>query len=191
MDCVNKKTAVKLPALLVLVLLAVPPGLLADDKVEQATLLSEGDQAPSFELLDSGGSVVAFPVETRGKPSILFFWATWCPYCKALMPLLEEVRQEFSDEGVEVFALNVWEDGEPVDVMRDMNLGFRLLPDADDVAETYHVRGTPGLFVVDGQGTIAYRRRPSGGISATEIAVIWADQTRSALRAVLAKKDVQ
>ena len=187
----NKKTAVKLLALLVLVVFMLPPGLLADDKVEQATLLAEGDQAPSFELLDSGGSVVAFPAETRGKPSILFFWATWCPYCKALMPLLEEVRQEFSDEGVEVFALNVWEDGDPAGVIRDRNLGFRLLPDADDVAETYHVRGTPGLFVVDGQGMIAYRRRPSGGISATEIAVIWADQTRSALRAVLAKKDVQ
>jgi len=179
-----------LPALLVLVLLAAPLSLLADDK-EQATPLSEGDQAPSFELLDSGGSVVAFPVESRGKPSILFFWATWCPYCKALMPLLEEVRQEFSDEGVEVFALNIWEDGDPAGVIRDRNLGFHLLLDADDVAETYHVRGTPGLFVVDGQGTIAYRRRPSDGKSATEIAVIWADQTRSALRAVLAKKDVQ
>ncbi|MCP5091039.1 MAG: redoxin domain-containing protein, partial [Gammaproteobacteria bacterium] len=26
------------------------------------------------------------------QPVILLFWATWCPYCKALMPHLQSIR---------------------------------------------------------------------------------------------------
>jgi hypothetical protein len=103
------------------------------------------------------------------------------------MPLLDEVRQDFSDVGVEVFALNVWEDGDPVSRIDDGGFDFRLLLDADSVADAYDVRGTPGLFVVNSEGVIVYRRRPSGDKTAAEIAVIWADQARTALSAAVAE----
>jgi thiol-disulfide isomerase/thioredoxin len=168
-------------------ILVFPANVLAANKESHDKALAEGDRAPSFELADPAGAVVSFPAAARNKPSVILFWATWCPYCKALMPLLEDVRQEFSDVGVEVFALNVWEDGDPVRRIDDGGFDFRLLLDADSVADAYGVRGTPGLFVVNQEGVIVYRRRPSGDKTAAEIAVIWADQTRSALRAAVAE----
>ena len=168
-------------------ILVFPANGLAENKESHDKALAEGDRAPPFELADPAGTVVSFPAAARNKPSVILFWATWCPYCKALMPLLEDVRQEFSDVGVEVFALNVWEDGDPVSRIDDGGFDFRLLLDADKVADAYDVRGTPGLFVVNSAGMIVYRRRPSGDKTAAEIAVIWADQTRSALRAAVAE----
>ena len=170
-------------------ILIFPANVLADKKESRDKVLAEGDRAPSFELADPSGAVVSFPAAARNKPSVILFWATWCPYCRALMPLLEDVRQEFSDVGVEVFALNVWEDGDPVRRIHDGGFDFQLLLDADSVADSYGVRGTPGLFVVNPEGMIVYRRRPGGDKTAAEIAVIWADRTRSALRAAVAEAE--
>ena len=167
--------------------IVLPGNALADGKKVSDSALAEGDPAPSFELADPAGNIVSFPGAANNKPSIILFWATWCPYCKALMPLLEEVRKEFSDAGVEVFALNAWEDGDPVERIREDGFRFRLLLDADPVADAYGVRGSPGLFVVDREGKIVFRRRPSGDNTAAESAVIWANQTRSAVAAALAE----
>ncbi len=178
-------------AILVALFLVLPANVLAGDKQAQDDVLAEGDRAPSFELADPAGAIVSFPAAARNRPSIILFWATWCPYCKALMPLLENVRQDFSDVGVEVFALNVWEDGDPVSRIDEGGFDFRLLLDADSVADAYDVRGTPGLFVVNSEGIIVYRRRPSGDKTAAEIAVIWAQQTRAALHSALARTGSQ
>lgn len=177
--------------ILVIWVLVLPVNVSADGKKVPDVALAEGDRAPSFELADPAGNIVSFPKAANNKPSIVLFWATWCPYCKALMPLLEDVRKEFSDAGVEVFALNVWEDGNPLKRIRDDGFRFRLLLDADSVADAYEVRGTPGLFVVDREGMIVFRRRPSGDKSAVEIAAIWADQTRSAVAAALAEGEFE
>ena len=173
--------------ILVVLIIILPANLLADDNKSPDKALAEGDRAPSFELADPAGAIVSFPAAARNKPAVILFWATWCPYCKALMPLLEDVRKEFSDAGVEVFALNVREDGDPVSRIHDSGFDFRLLLDADSVADAYAVRGTPGLFVVNSEGMIVYRRRPDGDKTAAEIAVIWADQTRTALGAAVAE----
>jgi thiol-disulfide isomerase/thioredoxin len=177
--------------ILVAWILISPANILADDQKSRDKPLAEGDRAPSFELADPAGAIVSFPAAARNRPSIILFWATWCPYCKALMPLLENVRQDFSNVGVEVFALNVWEDGDPVSRIDDGGFDFRLLLDADSVADAYGVRGTPGLFVVNSEGIIVYRRRPSGDKIAAEIALIWAQQTRAALHSAVARTGSQ
>ena len=171
--------------------LVLTGNVLADGNKDSDAALAEGDPAPAFKLADPAGNIVSFPEAANNRPSIVLFWATWCPYCKALMPLLEDVRQEFSDAGVEVFALNAWEDGDPVERIRDGGFRFRLLLDADSVADAYMVRGSPGLFVVDREGKIVFRRRPSGDKTAAEIATVWADQTRSAVAAALAEEGIK
>ena len=46
-----------------------------------------GDIAPPFEGVDEVGANVSFPAVIDGKPTVMVFWATWCPYCKALHAL--------------------------------------------------------------------------------------------------------
>jgi len=48
-----------------------------------------------------------------------------------------------------------------VATLHERKLGFTLVRDGDPVAALYGVKGTPGLFLVDAQGEIVYKR--SGG----------------------------
>lgn len=49
-------------------------------------------------------------------------------------------------------ALKIKDDEDPRGFLDQWGYGFVLLPDADGVMEPYGVKGTPGLFIVDGQG---------------------------------------
>ncbi|MGI9232351.1 MAG: TlpA family protein disulfide reductase [Woeseiaceae bacterium] len=109
---------------------------------------SASDMAPEFSLESSTGENVTLSQEVKEQTTVLFFWATWCPYCKALMPHLQSIRLEYGDD-VKILAINFREDGEPVKYIEDAGYDFTVLPDGDAVAASYGVHATPGLIVVD------------------------------------------
>ena len=59
---------------------------------ERASLL--GSRAAGFALKSLEGEQVALN-DVRGKPIVLDFWASWCPPCRAELPLIEKLRTEF------------------------------------------------------------------------------------------------
>ena len=113
-----------------------------------------GQQPPPFELTDAEGQQFGYPAQLVG-PTIVLFWATWCPYCKALMPHLQSIVEEFDGE-IEVLALDFREDGDPRQYLAEMGYDFRLLPAADPVADAWGVRTTPGLFLADASGRVVF-----------------------------------
>ena len=104
--------------------------------------------APAFTLQTSAGESVSLAEVSTDKPVVLFFWATWCPYCKALMPHLQSIKIEYGD-AVDILAIQVFDDESAQPVLDEAGYDFLLLVDGDDVAELYGVSGTPGVFVVD------------------------------------------
>jgi thiol-disulfide isomerase/thioredoxin len=66
-----------------------------DQARELIRRLWEGHPAPSLE----GVSLPAF----RGHPVLLFFWAHWCPDCKADVRAIAAVKQMFSPRGLVLF----------------------------------------------------------------------------------------
>jgi len=111
-------------------------------------------QAPGFTLADANGNEVTLPREHDGV-DIYLFWASWCPYCKALMPHLQSIQIEYGED-VSVYALNIRDDEDTVAFMQEKAYDFKLLPDADPVMALYGVQPTPALFLVDGQGFIRF-----------------------------------
>lgn len=149
-----------------------------------AAASDELQKAPPFALSTAAGETVEFPAASEGHPAILLFWATWCPYSGALMPHLQKIADRYAEQGVEVYAVNIREDDDPVAFLRRKKLDFVLLLEGDDVATEYGVKGTPGLMVIDGRGYISYSRAPTE-LRPKKVAKIWAEEVQEALEAAL------
>lgn len=148
----------RLRALLTSIVAVAVFALVRTDATAADVTLRVGQPAPAWSLADPAGGMVRFPEDARGRPAVVLFWATWCPFCKALMPHLQEIRERYADSGVQVFAVNIREDGDPVAFVSDSGYDFMVALDGDAVAEQYGVMGTPGLFVVGRDGRIAMNR---------------------------------
>ena len=120
--------------------------------------LSVGEIAPEFQLSSLSGKNVALS-DFKGKPVILFIWATWCPYCVRELAYLEKSYTDIKKNGVELLAID---SGEPKErVARYLNnrkIEFPILLDTDSrISYVYNVIGIPTLVLVDAQGKIKFQ----------------------------------
>ena len=155
------------------------------------------ETALDWSLSSAGGEIVRLSEEVERQPVILFFWATWCPYCKALMPHLQSIRLEYGND-IKILAINFRDDNDPAAFVRGTGYDFTVLANGDDVAKLYEVWGTPGVIIVDKEQTIRFDLRdlpsnipPKSANSgshksrAAYQAPYWAAQIRSSLDTVL------
>lgn len=119
----------------------------------------EGKPAPKFSLADATGAKRTLDSLAQGRPTVVVFWATWCPYCKALLPHLERLSRTYPAQ-VAIVAIDVWDEPEvdPYAWMRAQGYGFAVLGRGDRAAKAWGVKGTPGLFVVDAAGVVRFDR---------------------------------
>lgn len=127
-----------------------------------AVLAQNANTAPDWSLLSAQGEKIRLADEVQQQPVILLFWATWCPYCKALMPHLQSMHFEYGDK-VKILAINFVEKGDPVEFIRNAGYDFTVLPDGDAVAAAYDVYGTPGVIIVDQEQIIRFDLRTLPG----------------------------
>lgn len=120
-----------------------------------SSFLTPGTPAPPWTLTGSRGEEVSLE-DLRGKVVILDFWATWCGPCIAVMPEIQSIHENYSEDRVIVYGVNVWENGDPVAFMDENGFTYGLLLEGDNVAEDYRVTGIPTIYVVDPRGVIAY-----------------------------------
>lgn len=116
------------------------------------------ERAIAWQGMGADGKPIRFDPDKLQRPALLLFWATWCPYCKALMPYLQKVYDAAGRDHLDVYAIDIKDDGDPVAELRERKQTFTLVRDGDAIADLYAVKGTPGLFLVDQKGDIVYRR---------------------------------
>ena len=124
-----------------------------------------------FDGRGASGEAIRFDPDHLQRPAILLFWATWCPYCKALMPHIQSVYDAAGGQRLDVFAIDIKDDGDPVAELKERHQTFTLVRDGDDIAERYGIKGTPGLLLVDIHGDIVYRRVGGDAPEAVESAL--------------------
>lgn len=61
-----------------------------------------GRPAPAIEKTQYLGPKPPALASLRGSPVLLFFWAHWCVDCKAEVPIIARLRQEFGPKGLVV-----------------------------------------------------------------------------------------
>ncbi|MFA6130226.1 MAG: TlpA disulfide reductase family protein [Candidatus Omnitrophota bacterium] len=91
-----------------------------------------------------------------GKPAILFFWTTWCPYCRTELKELNKMYPQMEKEGIAVFAVNVGEESyKVVRFLKDHPLNIRVLLDRDTrAAENYEINGVPTYIFMNKSGKV-------------------------------------
>ncbi len=130
----------------------------------------EGQPAPALEDGDVLGRPVPRVEELQGKVALLFFWAHWCPDCKAQAPILSKLLDRYRHDGLIVVAptqrygytvrrspANPDEELRYIAQIRDTSYPF-LRDAAVPVSEANHTRygvsTTPTLVLVDRHGIV-------------------------------------
>ncbi len=118
-----------------------------------------GSPAPPFRLMDLQGKSVALS-DFRGQVVLLNFWATWCGPCRVEMPAMEALYQAMHDQGLEILAVSVDQQGMAVTkpFQESMGLTFPILHDSDyQVGLEYGARTLPMTYAIDRKGIIRHR----------------------------------
>jgi len=119
----------------------------------------EPEYAPDFELQDTRQDVFTLS-EYKDKQSVLlFFWTTWCPFCRRELKVLNDSYASLIKNDIEVLAIDVGELSDAVsDFIRSYYLVFRVLLDKDtSVSKAYGVMGIPTYVLVNQKGAIVFR----------------------------------
>ncbi len=114
--------------------------------------------AQDLSVTDLGGAKVSLS-SLKGKNAILFFFTTWCPYCRKELTLLNSQYAVLKQEGVEVLPIDVAESAAKVlSFSKSHNLTFPIYLDEDSsVTESYEVLGVPTYILIDAAGATRYK----------------------------------
>jgi cytochrome c biogenesis protein CcmG/thiol:disulfide interchange protein DsbE len=122
-----------------------------------ANPVNAAELAPDWSLESANGEIIRLSEEVSNQTTVLLFWATWCPYCKKLMPGMVGLHDEFSERGLEIVGVNFRDDGDVDAYAEKFDVNFDLLVDGDTLAAQVGVKGTPTLFVLDNAGNVVLR----------------------------------
>ncbi len=114
-----------------------------------------GNIPPDFALVDLDGNTVTLS-HLRGKTVVMNFWATWCPPCRAEMPALEALYQEYKDRDVLVLGVDVRESPDKVrPFIQKYGYSWIFVQDVSGaVSRTYGIRAIPTTFFIGKEGLI-------------------------------------
>ncbi len=116
-----------------------------------------GFAAPDFDLesLDGGRIKLA---DLRGKVVMVNLWASWCPPCRAEMPAIQHVYQQYKARGLEVVAVNATyrdSEAEARSFLTDLGVTFPVALDRDGLTnQRYYVQLLPSTYFIARDGTI-------------------------------------
>lgn len=113
--------------------------------------------APLFRLSGLDGKEYAL-ADFRGRPVVLTFFTTWCPYCAKELPVLDKLYREYQEKA-DLIVLGI-DLQEPEGVVRKfteaVGVSFPVLLDTKgETGYLYRILGLPTLFFIDPQGKIA------------------------------------
>jgi peroxiredoxin len=133
-----------------------------------------GQPAPAIVAPEHLGPSVQSLDDLKGDVVLLFFWAHWCPDCKAQVPAIASALDKYRSQGFHVVAptqrfgyIDSGQDAAPDEELRHIEqvfdqsyaiLGDQSVPVSDENHKNYGVSTTPTLVLVDREGIVRLYR---------------------------------
>lgn len=93
--------------------------------------------------------VVWTAADHQGKPILMVFMGSWCPWCKRSMPAVQAAAEKFGDSA-EIVAVFMDSDADTVaKVAKEHGFTVTALYDGGAVAQTLEVNGLPHAILFD------------------------------------------
>lgn len=130
------------------------------DRINKLKTTSEGSIMPDFTMDGIDGKPMSALAEIRkNKVTVIDFWASWCGPCRAEMPNMVKMYDEYKDKGLGILGVSLdskrgdWEGA-------SKRLGVKW-PQMSDLkgwdnaaARMFNIQSIPQTIVVDGNGKI-------------------------------------
>lgn len=137
------------------------PGGASNEKISSPR---PGFLAPDFTLQTIDGETVTLS-DLRGQAVLVNIWASWCSPCRAEMPAMQRVYEDYKSKGLVILAVNstVQDSAESArSFAAELGLTFPIQLDIEGIAtRLYEAQGLPASFFIGRDGII--REVVSGG----------------------------
>lgn len=123
--------------------------------------LQPGSKAPEISGKDQNGNEVTLS-GLKGKVVLVDFWATWCGPCRASLPHVKELYEQYNDKGLEVLAVSLDRSAEPwKEFIANSGMGMEKYANVYDEthanADSYAIQYIPSKFIIDAEGNMVGR----------------------------------
>jgi peroxiredoxin len=140
----------RVPAVVFILLLALPPALAA-----VSVKLKVGDLAPQFARNDLQGHPFDLKAQ-RGKIVLIDFWASWCPPCIVEIPHLDQLQKQYGGRGFQVVGVSMDDSADATkETMQKIPFNYPVVPGDAKFGNLYGgVLGLPLQYLVGADGKI-------------------------------------
>ena len=110
--------------------------------------------SPSFQSVKLDGTTVNLE-DYNGKPLLLHFWASWCPFCKLEEGSITNIQKDWP---VLTVAYQSGDKEEVLKHLQERNIqAWPVIIDQDSrLAELFGVKGVPTSYIIDGNANIRF-----------------------------------
>ena len=119
----------------------------------------EKNIAPLFVTKDINGNSVILN-NLKGKYVLLDFWATWCGPCMASIPLIRQIRADFSSDSLVIIGVDKDWDFTlfKKEIARSKMNWVHIFDEKNKITNLYGITAFPTTILIDKHGAIIYRR---------------------------------
>lgn len=123
--------------------------------VAQATpVVGDVVKIPALTLIDGRKRPAGY---YDGKPVIIEYWASWCPFCSRQNPYLQRLWDEAKTKGLEVLAVSIDRDeADARNYIQEKQYTFPVVMQTPELLKTFGKRRIiPKIIVVQANGKVA------------------------------------
>ena len=109
-------------------------------------------QSPELLANTTNGKTIALTSTADSKPTLIYFWGTWCAYCRFTSPMVETISKDYP---VISIAVSSGSDKDIYHYLKEHELTFDAINDGNGYySHKWGVSGVPSMFIVNENGEI-------------------------------------